>query len=46
MINGVVSGVTILVTHIRGLITPHITTREPPSRAALQTPGLKKQGKD
>ena len=31
-ISGVVSGVTILLTHIRGLITPLITTHEPPSR--------------
>ena len=29
-ISGVVSGVTILLTHIRGLITPLITTHEPP----------------
>ena len=27
----VIRGVTILITHIRGLITPLITTHEPPS---------------
>ena len=32
MISRVISGVTILITHIRGLITPLITTHEPPSR--------------
>ena len=32
VINGVISRVTILTTHIRGLITPLITTHEPPSR--------------
>ena len=30
----VISRVTILITHIRGLITPLITTHEPPSRSA------------
>ena len=29
---GVISRVTIVITHIRGLITPLITTLEPPSR--------------
>ena len=38
VISGVVSRVTVIITHIRGLITPLITTHEPPSRrAALQT---------
>ena len=32
VINGLISRVTILISHIRGLITPPITTREPPSR--------------
>ena len=32
------SRVTILITHIRGLITPLITTHEPPSRPAIATP--------
>ena len=31
-INGVISRVSILITHIRGLTTPLISTREPPSR--------------
>ena len=31
--NGVISRVTILTTHIGGLITPLITTPEPPSRS-------------
>ena len=30
--SGVTSRVTILTTHIKGLITPLITTHEPPSR--------------
>ena len=29
--NGVISRVTRLISHIRGLITPHITTHEPPN---------------
>ena len=33
VISRVISRLTIVVTHIRGLITPLITTREPPSRA-------------
>ena len=39
-------GFTILITHIRGLVTPLITTHEPPSRvlgfslAALETTGV------
>ena len=32
VINRVISRVTILITHIGGLITPLITTHEPPSR--------------
>ena len=32
VISGVISRVTIIMTHIRGLITPLITTHEPPSR--------------
>ena len=31
VITGVISRVTILITHIRVLITPLITTHEPPS---------------
>ena len=32
VISGVISRVTVFITHIRGLITPRITTHEPPSR--------------
>ena len=32
VISGVISKVTIVITHIMGLITPLITTHEPPSR--------------
>ena len=32
----VISRVSILITQNRGLITPLITTHEPPSRGALQ----------
>ena len=31
VISGVISRLTIVITHIRGLITPDITTPEPPS---------------
>ena len=33
VISGVISRVTILLTHVSGLITPCLTTHEPPSRA-------------
>ena len=33
VVSGVISRVTILITHIRGLLTPFVTTHEPPSRA-------------
>ena len=32
LISGVISRVTIIITHIRGLITPLITTHEPSSK--------------
>ena len=32
VISGVTSTVTIVITHLRGLMTPRITTHEPPSR--------------
>ena len=35
LINGVMIRVTILISHIRGLITPLLTTHEPPSRGSL-----------
>ena len=35
VISGVISRVSILTTHIRGLITPFITTHEPPSRGVV-----------
>ena len=31
VISGIISRVTTLITHIRGLITPLVTTHEPPS---------------
>ena len=31
MISGAISRVTVIITHIRRLITPFITTHEPPS---------------
>ena len=40
VISGVISRVTILnivITHIRGLLTPLITTHEHPSRGGMQT---------
>ena len=36
--SGVIRSVTILITHIRGLITRPITTHEPPSRLLLGFP--------
>ena len=36
VMSGVVSRVTIVITHIRGLITPLITTDEPPSIAVYR----------
>ena len=33
VISGVISRVTLLITHVRGLITPLITTHEPPSKS-------------
>ena len=35
VISGVISRVTIVITHIGGLITPLITTHEPPSTDRL-----------
>ena len=35
VISGVISKVTIVITHIRGLITPLTTTHEPPSTKQL-----------
>ena len=35
VLSGVISTVTIVITHIRGLITPLITTHEPPSRGCV-----------
>ena len=43
VVSGVISRVTILITHIRGLITLLITTHEPPSKAlfwAIKAPML------
>ena len=36
----VISRVTVIITHIRGLITPLITTHEPPSRGLIRRQGL------
>ena len=36
-INGLISRVTIVISHIRGLITPLITTHEPPSKYSYPT---------
>ena len=33
--SGVISRVTIVITHLRGLITPFITTHEPPGGVAI-----------
>ena len=30
-VSGVISRVTVIITHIRGLITPLLTTHEPPT---------------
>ena len=35
VISGVIGKVTIVITHVRGLITPLITTHEPPSSEHL-----------
>ena len=37
VISGVISRLTTVITHIRGLITPFITTHEPPSRPKPHT---------
>ena len=37
VIGGLMSRVTIVIAHIKGLITPLITTHEPPSRDPEQT---------
>ena len=31
VVNGLISRITIVITYIRGLITPLVTAREPPS---------------
>ena len=44
VISGDIRKVTIIIAHSRGLITPLITTHEPPSRVDLQAlPSLKPQ---
>ena len=40
----VISRVTIVITHLRGLITPLITTHEPPSNLAFPTAEAKDSG--
>ena len=44
VISRVISRVTIVITYIRGLITPLITTHEPPSRIPLLGPARCWQG--
>ena len=45
LISRVISRVTILITHIRGLITPLITTPEPPSKPSKKLfRGLRSHG--
>ena len=34
----VISRITILITHIKGLIPPNITTHEPPSKGSIRVP--------
>ena len=36
-INGVINRVTILISHIRGLMTPLISTHEPPSKPPFES---------
>ena len=36
VISGVISRVTMVITHIRGLLTPLVTTHEAPSKGFLQ----------
>ena len=43
VISGVISRVTIVITHIRGLITPLITAHEPPSTRRLHGAGAFKE---
>ena len=43
--NWFVSKATIIRTHIRGLVTPLITTHEPPSRPGAEGPGQRDSGK-
>ena len=40
VLSGVTSKVTIVITHIRGLITPFITIHKPPSRPGSGAKGL------
>ena len=41
----VIIRVAIILTHIRGLVTPLITTHEPPSRPGAEGPGQRDSGK-
>ena len=43
-ITGVTSGVTLAIIDMRGLITPLITTHEPPSKGFYQCLGLRPSG--
>ena len=39
--NGVISRVIVIITHIRGLVTPFKTTHEPPSTEQVKERSLK-----
>ena len=40
VVSGVIIRVTIVITHIKGLLTLLITTHEPPSKRALEGPDV------
>ena len=40
--SGVISRVTIVITHIRGLVTPFIATHEPPNSLMIEIPVLRR----
>ena len=44
VITGVIIRVTILISHVRGLITPLITTHEPPSTRIILSKDSKELG--
>ena len=44
--NGVISRVTLLTTHLKGLITPLVATREPPSQDYHRDPDIQASFED